>query len=165
MAGNWNSGRRRQPTALKILRGNPGKRRLSAETEPTPPALDERFTRPPRELTGNTRARAEWRRIVPLLRDCGLISQAERPSIIALCLEWSTYLEARATLQREGVTTLTATGVRVSPSLAIADGALTHCHRLWSELGLTPSGRAKVARLPSARVTPVQPASKWGGLL
>jgi len=35
MAGNWNSGRRPQATALKMLRGNPGKRRLAPEPAPS----------------------------------------------------------------------------------------------------------------------------------
>jgi P27 family predicted phage terminase small subunit len=162
MGGNWNSGRRKQPTALKILRGNPGKRRLHADQEPAPPLLDETFDTPPRELAGDKRAQAEWRRVAPLLRNCGLISQAERGAVVSLCLEWSTYLAARWQLQRHGVTAEVNGVRRVSPFVAIADGALVHCQRLWSELGLTPSGRAKVARLPAAR-TP--PASKWGGML
>jgi len=160
--GNWNSGRRRQPTALKILRGNPGKRRLNAEHEPTPPALDDSFDTPPPELKGDRRAQAEWTRVAPLLRACGLISEAERGAVVALCQQWSTYLAARWQLQRHGVTATVNGVVRVSPFVAIADGALVHCQRLWNELGLTPSGRAKVARLPSARV---EPASKWGGML
>ena len=160
--GNWNSGRRKQPTALKILRGNPGKRRLHAEHEAAPPALDDTFDTSPPELKGDRRAQAEWKRVAPLLRDCGLISEAERGAVVALCQQWSTYLAARWQLQRHGVTTLVNGITRVSPHLAIADGALVHCQRLWNELGLTPSGRAKVARLPSARV---EPASKWGSLL
>ena len=157
--GNWNSGRRPQPTALKILRGNPGKRRLSPETEPTPAPLDETWSAPPPELAGDRRARGEWRRLVPMLRDCGLVSQAERGALIALCQQWSTYLEARAGLRKDGLTTSKG---RPSPMLDIADAALSQCHKLWHELGLTPSGRAKVARLPAAR-TP--PASKWAGIL
>jgi P27 family predicted phage terminase small subunit len=161
--GNHNSGRRPQPTALKILRGNPGKRRLSPELEPTPPALDATFDTPPPELRGDRRAQAEWKRVAPLLRTCGLITQGDRGAVIALCLEWSTYLGARWQLQRHGVTTLVDGLARVSPFVAIADGALKHCQRQWSELGLTPSGRAKVARLPAARAP--EPASKWGGML
>jgi P27 family predicted phage terminase small subunit len=162
MAGNHNSGRRPQPTALKVLRGNPGKRRLDAAREPTPAAVDADFDTPPPELAGDKRAQAEWRRLVPLLRDCGLISQAERAALISLCLEWSTYLAARWQLRRRGVTTVVDGVARKSPHLAIAAGALDHCHRMWTELGLTPSGRAKVARLPAALEVP---ASKWGNLL
>ena len=162
MPGNWNSGRRKQPTALKILRGNPGKRRLAAEREPAPPALDATFDTPPPELAGDRRAQTEWKRVAPLLRECGLISEAERGAVISLCLEWSAYLAARWHIRRHGVTTLVNGIARASPFVAIADGALVHCQRLWTELGLTPSGRAKVARLPSARAEPV---SKWGGML
>ena len=162
MPGNWNSGRRKQPTALALLRGNPGKRRLDADREPAPPPLDDTFDTPPPDLRGDRRAQAEWRRVAPLLRGCGLITLAERGAVIALCQQWSTYQAARWQLQRHGVTTLVNGVERVSPYVAIADGALVHCQRLWTELGLTPSGRAKVARLPSARV---EPASKWGSLL
>jgi len=164
VAGNRNSGRRKQPTALKLLRGNPGKRRLDAELEPTPPPVDATFDTPPPELRGDRRAQAEWRRLVPMLRDCGLISQAERGGLISLCLEWSTYIAARWQLQRHGVTVRVDDKEVKSPYLSIASDALVHCQRMWSELGLTPSGRAKVARLPPA-ARAVAPASKWGGML
>ena len=163
MAGNHNSGRRPQPTALKILRGNPGKRRLAPELEPTPPALDASFDTPPPELRGDRRAQAEWRRVAPLLRGCGLITQGDRGAVIALCLEWSTYLGARWQIQRHGIAPRVDGIPRTSPYVAIASDALKHCQRQWSELGLTPSGRAKVARLPAARAP--EPASKWGGTL
>ena len=161
MPGNWNSGRRKQPTALAILRGNPGKRLLNPD-EPTPPALDASFDTPPPELQGDRRAKAEWRRLAPMLRGCGLITEAERGALISLCLEWSTYLAARWQLHRHGITITVDGATRKSPYLAIASDALVHCQRMWTELGLTPSGRAKVARVPSARV---EPASKWGGML
>lgn len=161
MPGNWNSGRRKQPTALAILRGNPGKRRLDADREPQPAAIGDGFDTPPAELRGDRRAQAEWRRLVPLLRDCGLITQAERAALISLCLEWSTYLAARWQLQRYGLTVIADGKPCKSPYLAIADGAIDHCRRMWTELGLTPSGRAKV-RLPK---TPAAPASKWGGMI
>jgi P27 family predicted phage terminase small subunit len=164
--GNWNSGRRKQPTALKLLRGNPGKRRLAPEQEPTPPAPDKTFDIPPPELDGNDRARAEWQRLAPLLRSCGLVSQAERSSLTALCLEWATYLDAQAVLQ-QARTHEGGDGRKKKTSMyrAIADRALSNCHWLWSELGLTPSGRAKVARLPSTTGRQAPPASKWAGVL
>jgi len=163
MPGNWNSGRRKQPTALAILRGNPGKRRLSPETEPVTPPLDATFDVPPPELRGDKRAQAEWTRVAPLLRHAGLVTLAERGAVVSLCLEWSTYLGARWQIQRHGVAPLVDGVARASAYVAIASDALKHCQRLWSELGLTPSGRAKVARLPAARAP--EPVSKWGGLL
>jgi len=163
MGGNWNSGRRKQPTALTVLRGNPGKRRLAPETEPAFAALDASWDRPPAELAGDTRARREWRRLVPLLRDCGVVTQGDRAALVALCLEWSAYLEARAFLRRASRSEKgRPASVDVPGRTQVADRALSQCHRLWHELGLTPAGRAKVARVPAAR-TP--PASKWGGLV
>lgn len=162
MAGNWNSGRRPTPTKLKVLRGNPGKRRLNAN-EPEPAPLDKHFDIPPRELAGDARASAEWRRVAPLMRECGLISQAERSAIIALCQQWSRYLEAQVDVRKHGMIIKRQDGgLMTNPNLDVGDRALSHCHRLWSELGLTPSGRARVSKLPSRQAPPV---SKWGGLV
>lgn len=171
--GNWNSGRRGRPptpTALKLLRGNPGKRPINTR-EPQLPAADASFDRPPPELAGNRRARAEWRRVAPLMRACGLVSEAERTALTALCLEWAAYLEAQRELKHARCLKDDEGHLYRSPYVDIADRALGHCHRLWSELGLTPSGRARVARLPPAHAprtsdkTPPQPASKWAGLI
>jgi len=164
--GNWNSGRRRTPTALKILRGNPGKRRLG--DEPTIAPVDETFDIPPPELDGNDRARAEWIRVAPLLRASGLATQAEKSSLIALCLEWSAYLNAQDALRESRLVKGKNGKYRLSPQVAIADRALSNCHWLWNELGLTPSGRAKAAKVPTARprgATTATAASKWNGVL
>jgi P27 family predicted phage terminase small subunit len=149
--GNWNSGRRPQPKALKILRGNPGKRRLGTEVQVA--LIDDRWLEPPPELRGDRPARDEWRRLVPLLRDAGLLTQVDRGALVGLCQQWSAYLGAHARLRTEGPT---------APALGLQDRALTHCLRLWAEFGLTPSSRTKLAHIPAAR-TP--PASKWGGSL
>jgi phage terminase small subunit len=155
MPGNWNSGRRKEPPALKLLRGNPGRRRITqAEREAAaqlPDALDP--AAPPAELEGNDRARNEWRRIAANL------TTAEYTSTIALCLEWAAYLDAQAQLRTARVRKGTTGVPRISPYVVIADRALNQCLRLWNELGLTPGSRAK--KLPTAR-TP--PASKWGNL-
>src|SRR5262245_18124852 len=90
MAGNANSGRRPQPTQLKVLRGNPGQRRINP-AEPTPAVVGEAFDTPPAELEADAAAASEWRRVAPLLRVCRIISEAERPVLLALCQEWSRY--------------------------------------------------------------------------
>jgi P27 family predicted phage terminase small subunit len=165
MAGNANSGRRPQPTQLKLLRGNPGKRRVNP-AEPTLPRVAESFDQPPRELAGDAAARAEWKRIAPMLRLCGVVSQGERAALLALCQQWSRYLAAHRDVRRRGM--VIKAGLPpvplVNPYLAIADRALSHCQRLWVELGLTPSGRARIASLPL--MEPITPeASKWAGLV
>ena len=162
MAGNANSGRRPQPTRLKILRGNPSKTRLNPN-EPQPARATDEFDTPPPEVAHDLLAAAEWYRVVPILRTCGLASQAERSALIALCQQWSRYLEAQSKVRELGMIVKRPDGVpMVNPYLAVADRALAHCQKLWPELGLTPSGRARLSALPQAEP---QEASKWAGLL
>ena len=159
--GNWNSGRRPQPRALKVLRGNPGKRRLRDEA--TLPPADPSFDTPPAELAHDTRAAAEWRRVAPLLRAVGLVTEAERSALIALCQQWSAYLGAHKHVLDNGIMCETSSGKqKLNPYLVVMDRALAHCSRLWQELGLTPTGRARAAKLPAA---PDTPDHKWAGIL
>jgi hypothetical protein len=61
-------GRKKTPTNLVLLRGNPGKRALNKE-EPKPrPVLPE----PPGHL--DTGAKREWRRVAPELHQLGLLT-------------------------------------------------------------------------------------------
>lgn len=160
--GNQHSGRRPKSSALKLLQGNPGKRRMNP-AEPRPEAASEAFDMPPVELHGDLVASAEWARVAPMLRVCGLVSMAERAALTALCQQWSRYLEAQEKVRSLGMIVKKPSGVPVvNPYMGVADKALTHCLKLWVELGLTPSGRSRMAALPQAVE---EPASKWAGLL
>src|SRR4029453_18636400 len=110
MAGNANSGRRPLPTHLKVLRGNPGKRRIHP-SEPTPPAVTAAFDTPPPELAGDDVAETEWRRVAPMLRACKLVTEAERPLLITLCQQWSRYLEAQQKIRESGMLVKTPAGL------------------------------------------------------
>ena len=159
--GNWNSGRRPQPTALKVLRGNPSRRRLNA-AEPHPPPVTDAFDTPPSPLADDPLAQVEWRRVAPMMRSCGMVSEAEATALIALCQQWSRYLEAQAKVRSMGMLIKAASGEPVTnPYLAVADKALTQCQHLWRELGLTPSSRSRMTVHP----TTAPPVSKWAGLL
>src|SRR5262245_24174334 len=159
--GNWNSGRRPmgrpKPTALKMLRGNPGKRPLN-DREPQPARADDAFDQPPSALDDDRVAAEEWQRLAPLLRQCGMVSNAERGVLLALCQQWSCYLDAHDRIRLEGMlVTSDKTGEpKRNPYISIADHALTQCLRLWAELGLTPSSRSRIVALPE-----VAPKSKW----
>lgn len=148
---------------MRVLRGNPGKRPINPD-EPRIAPADPSMDTPPPELVADVGAAEEWKRVVPLLRVGGLISQSERAALIALCQEWSRYLGAHAQVITLGMVIETAKGGLVTnPYLGVADRALTHCHRLWHELGLTASGRAKATKL---QPTPgADKSSKWAGLL
>jgi phage terminase small subunit len=49
-----------------------------------------------------------------------------------------------------------------NPYLIIADRCLHQIRMLWGELGLTPSARARLTKLPTADPASVAAASKWG---
>lgn len=137
-------GTKPQSTEQKRLAGNPGKRRLNAH-EPKPPRLDDSFDTPPPALGDDELAVAEWRRLAPMLRQCRQITEADRSSLVALCIEWSRYLKAMTTVRAEGFIVKAPSGYPItSPYLSVANRALANCGRLWAELGLTPSSRSRV---------------------
>lgn len=161
MAGNSRSGRRPQPTALKLLRGNPGKRPIN-DKEPQIVPVTEAFDAIPAEIAGDLVAASEWARLAPILRNARIVTEAERSVLLALCQQWSRYLEAQAKVASLGMVVKGANGQPLTnPYLTVADKALNHCCRLWVELGLTPSVRSKMAALPEAE----RPDSKWAGIL
>lgn len=145
--GNWNSGRRRQPAKLHALRGNPSKTRRALE--PIAEAPGPEFDAPPVELAADPVAGAEWARLAPLMRDAGIVATVDRAALLALCQQWSLYLE---TLKQDD---------------ARAGRALTFCLRLWADFGLTPGSRTKLAAVPTGgrRQPPTPPPGQWEGLI
>lgn len=159
--GNANSGRRPTPTAIHLLHGT-ARRRQQRDQEPTLPAVSVAFDTPPDDLQGNPLACAEWRRLAPLLRVSGIITAAEQPLLVTLCLTWATWIEAQTQLRAVGMLIKGKDGLPVrNPYIRIANDALQQCQRLWIELGLTPSARSRVRAAHPASL----PVSKWDGLL
>jgi len=137
-------GRKPVPTEQKRLRGNPGRRPLN-ELEPQYAEPGPAFDTPPAPLTEHPAAVAEWQRLAPLLRRAKQVTEADWSALIALCLEWARYLEATRLVKSAGLVVKTPAGYPMpNPYLSIATKALANCNRLWPELGLTPSSRARV---------------------
>ena len=128
--------------------------------EPQIEAAAPAFDTPPDELTADPVAVAEWQRIVPLLRVSGIISAAERSILIALCHQWSQYLQAQADIRAHGMIVTSAKGPMRNPSLSVALDTLQQMRQLWAELGLTPSARSRLSKLPTHATA--APASRWG---
>src|SRR5688500_1891564 len=77
--GYENSGRRPQPTALKMLRGNPGKRKPNPR-EPNPPVGD---VNPPKRLS--KMARLVWDELAPVCLSMGTLTLADVRPFARLC--------------------------------------------------------------------------------
>jgi P27 family predicted phage terminase small subunit len=137
-------GRKPNPSWRRVLEGNPGKRAINGE-EPQPPTSEDLFDQPPPAIAAQPLAAAEWARLAPMLRKARQITDADRSSLIALCLEWGRYLDALERVRTSGMVVLTPSGFPMpNPYLSIARQSLAACARLWPELGLTPSSRSRV---------------------
>jgi P27 family predicted phage terminase small subunit len=132
----------------RILNGNPSGRPLNRE-EPRPPTVTVEFDAAPVELVGYPEALAEWARLVPMLTRAGQITLADRTALVAVCLAWDQYLDAMRGVRRDGATSGTQRGnLKVSPYIGIAYKSLSMCCKLWAELGLTPTSRARLKSTP-----------------
>mgnify|MGYP003652841120 CR=1 FL=1 len=141
-------GRKPKPTAVKRLAGNPGKRKLN-KREPITKVSPDAFDLPPSELAHDPTALKEWSRLAPMLKQARQITDSDRSALIAVCLEWSTYLQAIDEVRKSTMLILTQNGYPImNPYLTIASKALAGCYKLWPELGLTPSSRSRIQVLP-----------------
>lgn len=144
-------GRKPTPTALKIVRGNPGKRALPKD-EPQLPLAPATSDAPP-ELADDTGALAEWRRLEPLLRSARVLTDGDRAALVAACQQWSRYVEANTKVRLAGLVVKAPKTdyPMMNPYLPIANRALNLCVKLWAELGLTPSSRTRVGAAGDAK--------------
>jgi P27 family predicted phage terminase small subunit len=121
------------PTAIKALRGNPGRRPLPAEP-PIPAATNLAV---PSSLQGA--GRIEWRRLAPILSQTGVLAESD---VVA----FENYCRALSDLRRYELK-----AKRVGMELAIAKGYAgmvlkirAQVSQLAAQLGLTPSSRSQV---------------------
>src|SRR4051794_36404854 len=118
-------GRKRTPTSLKLLTGNPGKRPFNAD-EPKPAP---RLPNAPTHL--NDAAKKEWRRSGPFLLQVGLMSDLDRAAFAAYCTAYGRWVEAEEALKTYGVMLKSPNGFPVqSPYLAVANRALEQMRSL-----------------------------------
>jgi len=132
--GNKNSGGRSHPGVFRAITGRaPQKLKTQLHLAPMFAEAGQDFDIPPEEVKGNPDAVAEWNRILPIMRDAGALTEAERPALIAACLEWARYLEAHR-----------AADSLNAEAMQLEHNALKLCKQLWIELGMTPRSRSRI---------------------
>lgn len=133
-------GRKRKPTALKILTGNPGKRALN-DREPIPQAIP---PTPPAWLAKE--ALVEWDRLVAELAALGIITRLDMAILAGYCQAWARVVKLEATVAKKGGAVIVSPtgGPYPSPWQAALNKAYELVHKFGSELGLTPSARARL---------------------
>lgn len=135
------------PTALKLMEGNPGKKKLPVdEPEPVfvPPTT-------PDELYGY--ARAEWEKISLGLFHMKLLSEVDTNALAAYCNEYRIWRQAVEALNEidksdaryHGLMIETSNGNWVqNPLIGAIHTAAREMLRYAQEFGLTPVARAKM---------------------
>lgn len=111
----------RKPTALKLLQGNPGKRKLS-EDEPRPKTGAEM----PEELLGLPDALRAWKKWAPILAGLGILTEIDGPAFGRLCCLWA---EQRQRLRED----------RPSDSQLLSE-----IRRLEALFGMNPADRSRL---------------------
>jgi phage terminase small subunit len=128
-----------EPTALKIVKGHAGRKRLPSTVEPTLPALTA-VPPAPDWLTGA--GQAVWRRTAEVLIAAHILTPLDLPALEIYAETYERWQRAR----------------RVRPADARAIKATTEAagqlRLIANELGLSPTGRARL------RITPPPPKSK-----
>ncbi|MGJ3264865.1 MAG: phage terminase small subunit P27 family [Salinarimonas sp.] len=98
-----------------------------------------RVPNPPAWLSKD--AKAEWRRIMPLLVERRILTDADMGMVESYVIAVGTIREAQRILAREGLTM----GSRKHPAFAIQNDAMTTARLIAAELGLTPVSRSRPA--------------------
>lgn len=129
-----------QPTTLKLLRGNPGKRPLN-EQEPTPP---DGMPECPEFL--DAVAKAAWERTAAMLKQMGVLTVADGIALSALCTLYSRWVHAEEQVKKFGAVVKNPDRGHPmkSPYLRIANESLEALRKLLLEFGLTPSSRSRI---------------------
>ena len=149
-------GRKPVPTALKIIRGNPGKRRLN-DAEPQHPPLPPEC---PEDLS-DSKARREWERIAPQLITQGQVTTVDRAALIGYCQKWAQWQALEAEAAKHPFVVKSASGSPIpNPAFKLANQTFAVMLKAAVELGITPSARSRVMAQPSA-----PPVSKWANAL
>lgn len=129
-----------KPTALRALEGNPGHRTLN-RYEPQPPA--DAVTMP---KGMPARARAEWKRLVPILTAMRVLTVADVSALEDLCRLEAEIAASLKQLEKAGPVVKTGNGsVKRNPFFFVVQDQRMMRQRMWREFGLTPSSRSRLS--------------------
>ena len=148
-------GRKPKPTALKLLHGNPGQRRLNA-AEPIHPILAPDCP----DALRDPIARAEWDRIAPMLIAQGQVMTVDRATLIGYCHKYGQWQALEIEAAKHPFIVKSPAGHPIqNPALNLANKAFHLMLKAAVELGITPSARSRIISHPAPAV------SKWAGAL
>ncbi|MCC4298130.1 phage terminase small subunit P27 family [Aurantimonas coralicida] len=90
-------------------------------------------------------AKAEWRRVAPILVDRGILTEADLGTLEGYATAMGRVREAEKTIRAEGSIYVSASGPKRHPAVTLQDAALKTARLFANELGLTPVARSRAA--------------------
>lgn len=129
-------GRKKEPSALKRLRGSDG--RYINDQSPTFAVVAD--IKPPAIL--GRHGKKYWREVAPILIEYKLLTAGDLGAFTNLCVAWDLAMEALATIKAEGLFRQDENNVtRKHPAHQVWRDSLAQYLRLCGEFGLTPAAR------------------------
>lgn len=139
MSGNKSSGRNREPTALKLVKGNFDKR-FQNKNEPKPRPI---VPRQPRWMLPS--AKRTWKKLTPILTRMKVLTEADEISLSILCQIHGRCRELEKEITKQGYTTFNMRdGTKPIPEMAMLREFYKLLRSWMIEFGLTPTSRSKM---------------------
>lgn len=137
------AGRRPTPTALRLVKGNPGKRAINKK-EPKP---RRQIPRCPAHLDPS--GKRAWKNLVKLLDGMTVLTEADGLALARICDCYTDILECRKLIKRDGRTykTFDQNGnelIKNNPAVSQLRAADAQLKSYLVEFGLTPAARTKL---------------------
>ena len=135
------------PTTLKVLRGNPGKRKI----EPNEPKPRPIAPKPPVWLPKE--AKKIWKEHVPKLEPLGLLTEIDRLQFTSLCLAAANIKLYQQEIERKGAVMkyTTKTGdiyEQARPETSLLHKSIEIVNKLSGKFGLSPADRVGLGVKP-----------------
>lgn len=133
-----------EPTPLKLLKGNPGRRPIN-DREPQP---KRRRPRCPHWLDAD--AKATWKQLVPELEQMGVLTRIDGNALARYCVLWCRWKRAEQFIAKHGEAYPIKDEkgnlkyLHQFPQVGVANKLAVQLTRLEQEFGMTPSARTRI---------------------
>lgn len=133
-------GRPAKPTALKLLHGNPGKRKLN-DREPKPEQVE-----PPRPSMLSDAAAPHWERLVSMLMAMKVLTAADGLALAIVCNDITELEKLNAAIEKTGylIKNEISGAVKLNPLLSQQSELNRRVQAGISNFGLTPTSRSRL---------------------
>ena len=145
----------RKPADILALKGAFRKDRANKIIKPKPPK------RPGMPPTLSEGARKEWKRLAPKTYALGTLHDPDVRSFELLCEVLATERQARAVVEKDGLTLVTDTAIKSNPAVKVMETARAQSTRLLEAFGLTPKSRTGVDLRPPDKTNKDNPFDEF----